>query len=263
MKRNKTLFIFTTFLLLTLLTSFYFPKYQGLMAYEDNSIGKGYNVKPGDSLFDISKMFGISVTDLKKANLLESDTIYPDQVLALPTSKTLKEILMGKGITNPGDRVAILVDKSDHTLTMLLDGQPLKTYHVELGDGGMDAKKVSGDHKTPEGTFYVSEKSVLSPADKFLGSRWMRLSYPNIEDAQRGLDTGLIDKGTYQEIITAFNQKKTPLQRTALGGGVGIHGGSVPEFGSNWTWGCVGLSNKDVEEIYDFIEIGTPVTIKR
>lgn len=219
MKRSKTLLIFSTFLLITLLISFYFPKQQGLMAKDNYS--------------------------------------------QIPTSKTLKDILVEKGITDPGDRLTILVDKSDHTLTVMLDGQPVKTYHAEFGDGGMDDKKVSGDHKTPEGTFYISEKSVLSPADKYLGSRWMRLSYPNIEDAQRGLDSGLIDKVTYQEIITAFNQKKTPPQRTALGGGVGIHGGSVPELGSNWTWGCVGLSNKDVEEIYDYIKIGTPVTIKR
>lgn len=160
-------------------------------------------------------------------------------------------------------RVTIFVDKSEQLLAIMLDGQPIKTYHAEFGDSGMGDKKISGDHKTPEGTFYVCEKSVLSPADEYLGSRWMRLSYPNIEDGRRGLKTGLIDKATYNEIVTAFNQKKAPPQRTALGGGVGIHGGSVPEFGGNWTWGCVGLSNKDAEEIYDYVSIGTPVIIQR
>ena len=215
MKRNRSLLLFTTFLLLTLLfSSLYSPKHQELMAYDE-------------------------------------------------TTQTLKAVFQGKGITDPGDRLTILINKSVNTLSVLLDGQPVKTYHVELGEGGSGAKKISGDHKTPEGTFYVSEKSVLSPADEFLGSRWMRLSYPNIEAARRGLDTGLIDKAAYQEIITAFKQKRTPPQRTALGGGIGIHGGSIPEFGSNWTWGCIGLSNKDVEDIYDFIKIGTPVTIIR
>jgi lipoprotein-anchoring transpeptidase ErfK/SrfK len=181
----------------------------------------------------------------------------------IPASRTLHELLLSKGITAPGNRITIFVDKSEQTLTIKLDGQPIKTYHAEFGDNGIGDKKIAGDHKTPEGTFYVSEKSVLSPADKYLGSRWMRLSYPNIEDGHWGLKTGLIDKATYAEIISAFNQKRTPPQRTPLGGGVGIHGGSVPEFGHNWTWGCVGLSNKDVEEIYDFVTIGTPVIIQR
>lgn len=180
-----------------------------------------------------------------------------------PASRTLHEILLSKGITAPRNRLTIFVDKSEQTLTIMLDGQPIKTYHAEFGDNGMGDKKISGDHKTPEGTFYVSQKSVLSPADKYLGSRWMRLSYPNIEDGWHGLKTGLIDKTTYTEIVSAFSQRKTPPQHTALGGGVGIHGGSVPKFGNNWTWGCVGLSNKDVEEIYDYVSIGTPVIIQR
>jgi lipoprotein-anchoring transpeptidase ErfK/SrfK len=170
----------------------------------------------------------------------------------IPASKTLNK-----------NSVTIFVDKSEQFLTIMLDGQPIKTYHAEFGDSGMGDKKISGDHKTPEGTFYVCEKSVLSPADEYLGSRWMRLSYPNIEDGRRGLKTGLINETTYNEIVSAINQKKTPPQRTALGGGIGIHGGSKPDFGDNWTWGCVGLSNKDAEEIYDYVSIGTPVIIQR
>jgi lipoprotein-anchoring transpeptidase ErfK/SrfK len=54
----------------------------------------------------------------------------------------------------------------------------------------------------------------------------------------------------------------TPPQRTALGGGVGIHGGSTPELGSDWTWGCVGLTNKDVEDFYNYVSNGTKVTIQ-
>jgi murein L,D-transpeptidase YafK len=262
MKRSKKV-ILTMFLITALLITGYFTKQKNLMAYDDFYIRKGYTVKSGDTLFLLSKLFGVSVPNIKNANVLTSNTIYPGEILAVPSSKTLKQILIQKNVYNPGDRISILVDKFDHILTVLLDGQAVKTYHVELGDSGLDDKKVSGDHKTPEGTFYISEMSVLSPADQYLGTRWMRLSYPNVEDARRGLRAGSIDSTTYNEIVTAFNLKKTPPQRTALGGGVGIHGGSTLESGNDWTWGCVGLSNKDVEDIYPNVNIGTQVIIKR
>jgi len=89
------------------------------------------------------------------------------------------------------------------------------------------------------------------------------LSYPNAEDARRGLQQGLVDWQTYREIIRALNNLEIPPQRTALGGGIGIHGGDVEAFGDNWTWGCIGLTNKDVEEIYEYVEVGTKVIIKK
>ena len=156
----------------------------------------------------------------------------------------------------------IVVDKSERTLSVVNHGKVIKSYHVELGDGGMGDKKISGDHKTPEGTFYITQKSVLSPPDYYLGSRWMRLSYPNAEDARRGLDSDLISKSSRDAIISAIQAKTTPPQNTKLGGGVGIHGGSVPSFGKDWTWGCVGLTNGDAEDLYKRVEVGTSVIVQ-
>ncbi len=44
-----------------------------------------YTVKPGDSLYRISKSFGMSIEVLKKVNGLEGDRIEPKQVLLIPT----------------------------------------------------------------------------------------------------------------------------------------------------------------------------------
>jgi hypothetical protein len=105
---------------------------------------------------------------------------------------------------------------------------------------------------------------VLSPADRFLGSRWLRVSYPNPEDARRGLAAGIIDQAAYQEIGQANNNREIPLQATALGGGIGIHGGSRTgdNQGDYWTWGCIGLTDSDVNEIYDYIPAGTELVIR-
>ncbi|ATW28380.1 hypothetical protein DCMF_05590 [Candidatus Formimonas warabiya] len=202
---------------------------------------------------------------------MQTDQVRPGQVLDIPkgsggqapasTGTSLAQILREK--PEAKSQLTILVDKSDHTLSILSGGVPLKSYHIELGDSGTGDKAVAGDHKTPEGTFYICEKSVLNPADPYLGSRWMRLSYPNIEDADRGLNQGLINQGTYDQIVTAFNSRQVPPQRTGLGGGVGIHGGSTPALGKDWTWGCVGLNNRDVEDFYDYVGVGTPVTIRK
>jgi LysM repeat protein len=47
--------------------------------------GEKYTVKPGDTLYGISKSFGVSLEALKKANGLEGNSIKPNQVLAIPT----------------------------------------------------------------------------------------------------------------------------------------------------------------------------------
>lgn len=227
-----------------------------------------YVIQPGDSLYKISKAYGITIDSLKTANSLSTDMIYAGKTLNIPITQAstqkmpLKTILGNRGLTASQLQIRLFVDKSDKLLIVYNNNTPLKAYHVELGDSGPGDKRISGDHKTPEGSFYITQKLVLNPADQYLGTRWMRLSYPNIEDAQRGLNTGLINKTTYNEIVSAINNGQTPPQNTALGGGVGIHGGSTPALGTNWTFGCVGLTNTDVQDFYDYVRVGTRVTIQ-
>ena len=227
-----------------------------------------YVIQPGDSLYKISKAYGITVAGLKAANGLSQDMIIAGKTLNIPITQAssqkmaLKDIIAGRGLAASQLQIRLFVDKSDKLLTVYNGSTPLKAYHVELGDSGPGDKKVSGDHKTPEGSFYITQRLVLSPADEYLGTRWMRLSYPNIEDAQRGLNSGLINKTTYNSIVDAINKGQTPPQNTALGGGVGIHGGSTSALGTNWTFGCAGLTNKDVQDFYDYVKVGTKVAIQ-
>jgi LysM repeat protein len=222
-----------------------------------------YVVRTGDSLFFIARFYGVTVAALKSANALQSDMLFPGQSLVIPVkTRPLRDICRERGITAPAKDIDIVVDKSDRTLSLFWRGAWLKTYRADLGDGGPGDKEVAGDHKTPGGVFIITQKLVLNPPDQYLGSRWMRLSYPNAKDAERGLQQGLIDRQTYNEVVAAMAAGRTPPQYTALGGGIGIHGGSVPEFGADWTWGCVGLTNKDVEDFYDYAGIGTRVIIQ-
>ncbi len=245
-----------------------------------------YTVRNGDSLYIIAQKYGITVTTLKQANKLKSDLINPGQVLTIPTgsgntmppvenkpvpeepplsntAKPLATILKENGVNDPWSQMSIAVNKSAHTLSLVAGNVWLKTYTIDIGDAGLGDKTVQGDHKTPEGTFYISEKSVLTPEDEFLGTRWLRLSYPNMEDAKRGLNQGIIAQATYNQIVKANQNKSIPPQYTPLGGGVGIHGGTKPELGDDWTWGCVGLRNNDVEEFFNYVTVGTKVVIRQ
>lgn len=251
------------------------PKTLGQLTTPSNTTSNEYTVVPGDSLYLIAKKNNLSIDQLRQANNLKSDMLTPGQKLLIPKSSTntsplvpstkpLTQLLKEKGISGNIPNLTILVDKSDHLLTLMSGSTPIKSYHVAFGDSGLGDKVKSGDHKTPEGTFYIAERSVLSPTDNYLGSRWMRVSYPNIEDAERGLRTGLIDQATHQQIVNAINNGQIPPQNTALGGGIGIHGASNNGInsGDSWTWGCIGLTNTDVNEIYDYIGVGTKLIIR-
>ncbi len=148
----------------------------------------------------------------------------------------------------------IVVIKSKRQLKLYSAGSLVRTYKVGLGLNPVDDKKRQGDRATPEGEFYIFTKNNKSAYYLSLG-----LSYPNVEDAERGLRDGLISRAQHDAIVKAIKRKETPTQYTALGGDIYIHGNGAS---SDWTWGCVALENEDIGELYDAVRVGTAVTIK-
>jgi|SRR5215213_7387299 len=154
----------------------------------------------------------------------------------------------------PIDKPRIVVYKSARKLEFYSGKTLLRTYRVGLGFSPVADKKREGDGATPEGEFYIFVKNNKSAYYLSLG-----LSYPNAEDADRGLREGLITKAQHTAILEAIRKKTAPPQYTKLGGLIYIHGHGS---GSDWTWGCVALENENIKELYDAVEVGTPVTIK-
>ena len=56
-----------------------------------------YTVKTGDTLSGISKSYGVSVEQLKKANRLEKDFLRPNQILVVPTRKETRQEIPSNG----------------------------------------------------------------------------------------------------------------------------------------------------------------------
>ena len=156
--------------------------------------------------------------------------------------------------TFPLERPRVVVHKAARSLE-LFDGERLmKVYPIALGTNPVDAKRKEGDGCTPEGSFVVCTRNERSRYHLFLG-----LSYPNAEDAERGLRVGQITRAQHDEIVAAVRAGKRPPWNTPLGGEVGIHGGGTE---SDWTVGCIALENGDIEELFLLLSLGDDVMIE-
>jgi murein L,D-transpeptidase YafK len=141
--------------------------------------------------------------------------------------------------TIKADRIE--VHKSERTMILLHDGKPLKTYEVALSTVPVGAKEREGDHKVPEGLYIVDTKNPHSQFHLAL-----HISYPNAADRQRARKLG-----------------------ARPGGNIEIHGlGS--KFGwvgalhrqTDWTDGCIAVTNSEIEEIWPLVPVGTTVEIR-
>jgi murein L,D-transpeptidase YafK len=151
------------------------------------------------------------------------------------------------------DNPKIFVIKSTRKL-YLFDGDHLvRSYSVSLGSEAVGQKNRAGDGRTPEGLFRICTKNALSPNHRFLG-----INYPDQSAIVRGASTGLVSEGEALAIVTALRENRCPPWTTALGGGLGFHGtGSALQE----TAGCIGLLDRDIEELFSVLRMGDPVEI--
>ena len=157
----------------------------------------------------------------------------------------------------------ILVVKSEKRLEVF-DGNGRTEGRYEIQKLGQEtgAKEMWGDRRTPEGVFYVCRKvGFHEKVRNMVGTRWMMISYPGVDDAERGLREGLISRWEYRKIRETLEKRETPPWGTKLGGLIGIHGLGI-YHNRPATRGCIALKNQDVEEFYpEVVEGMTEVEI--
>lgn len=129
---------------------------------------------------------------------------------------------------------ALVVFKEERTLRLLHGDRVLKKYQFELGFAPTGDKQIEGDGRTPEGAYLINRKNPRSRWHLSLG-----ISYPNRYDAAQAAALG-----------------QSP------GGDIFIHGTPERFEGQDdWTWGCIAVTNEEIEEIYAMVKVGTPIFI--
>ncbi len=163
----------------------------------------------------------------------------------------VSELHLGLGIDAVDARLQgpslIVVHKAKRHIQRFHKGVALKLDHdqpacwrVGLGPSPEGHKYRRGDGRTPEGWYRTSDK----PWSQFYGA--IAIHYPNARDAQAGRVQGRIPMREEREMRAALTKDKKPLQSTALGGEILIHGqGSL----TDWTLGCVAMDNADLDAL--------------
>lgn len=148
---------------------------------------------------------------------------------------------------------SIKIFKQRRILELYGDNKLIGRFKISIGRQNSGAKEREGDNKTPEGSYYVCYINANSKYRYFFG-----ISYPNVKDAQNGMDKNIIDEITYNKIKMAIDDGRTPPWHTPLGGEIGIHGGGTQ---SDWTYGCIAMSDKDIDIVKEYIKLKTSVDI--
>lgn len=143
----------------------------------------------------------------------------------------------------------VVIRKACRTLDVYRYGERIASFPAVFGLGGGDPKRYEGDLRTPEGLYSIIETRPHSRWGHFF-----LLDYPNSGDQYH-----------YQ---AALNGGEIPLRDGSypgMGGAVGIHGTDKPDLnrrGVDWTWGCISLSNPDMDQLASLVSVGTPVLIE-
>ncbi len=157
----------------------------------------------------------------------------------------------------------IRISKGKQTLYAYRGEKLVKEIPVDLGHNAFADKVRQGsrrskdDWRTPEGVFFIANKNPRSTFYKAFV-----LNYPTAEDGKRGLQQGLITKAQYASIVRAEEESVMPPMNTALGGWIEIHGKGTGAR-SNWTQGCVAVRDAHIDELWNWIPVGTPVLIEQ
>lgn len=175
-------------------------------------------------------------------------------------------ILLSFSLLSPfvsGNTYELEISKTEQQLIVRNDTQIIKTYRIASGKGGAGTKRRLGDNKTPVGSYKIVDFKQDSKFHYF-----MQIDYPNLLDAWHGYKDKLISAKDFKQIASAYKNKKIPPQHTALGGYIGIHGiGDVTREKlkihelHNWTEGCIALKNNEINELRQYVSIGTRVLI--
>jgi murein L,D-transpeptidase YafK len=193
---------------------------------------------------NLTRVFQIGI--LASAVVLVSFAPLPKKKrVAKKPAKQQAKIIVKDSVRNP---YYIIVDKSEYELYVYDDEGWYATYPIVFGSKDLSDKMRSGDKRTPDGNFKVILKKIHN--------KWgpeLLLDYPN------------------QTSVQKFNERKAKgliPKNAKIGDGIAIHATRPQEEWTidnfyNWTDGCVSVKYTEMKDLYSYIPVGTPVTIRQ
>jgi hypothetical protein len=181
-----------------------------------------------------------------------------DASAALPDTSMATGYVPRSAISN----VWLRADKQVGRLYLYRGSEQVRVFEADFGYNAFSDKKQQGSlrlrdqWRTPEGTFYIVHKNRNSQFHRALV-----LNYPTVEDAERGRKRGMISPAEARAIREAQAHLRMPPMNTALGGWIEIHGEGTGGA-TNWTHGCIALTNAEINDLWWWVQKGTPVRIE-
>lgn len=144
-------------------------------------------------------------------------------------------------VVQGGPASKVLIEKGRRALTLLSQDKVLKTYKIALGGNPKGPKERQGDNKTPEGAYIIDSRNRDSAYHLSL-----HISYPNEKDRKRARELGVSPGGN--------------IMIHGLKNGFSWIGDLHTE--SDWTKGCIAVTDEEIEEIAALVPNGTAVEIR-
>jgi murein L,D-transpeptidase YafK len=134
----------------------------------------------------------------------------------------------------------VVLYKEERLLQLKRNGHVIRSFHVALGLEPKGHKRAEGDGRTPEGVYTLDWRNANS---QFYRS--IHVSYPRRQDQE-----------------TAKRWGSSP------GGMIMIHGlpngrgeNELDHPRSDWTNGCIAVTNEEMDEVWSLVEDGTTIII--
>jgi murein L,D-transpeptidase YafK len=134
----------------------------------------------------------------------------------------------------------VVVRKAARRLELMRGNEVLGSYHISLGLVPTGQKVKAGDFRTPEGRYLLTRRNARS--DYFLS---IQVSYPGPDDVKRAKKNGWDPGGSIMIHGLPNRLKRDPDYYS----------------GSDWTDGCIAVSNSDMVEIWLLTHDDTPIDI--
>jgi murein L,D-transpeptidase YafK len=134
----------------------------------------------------------------------------------------------------------VIVKKSERVLLLMKADRVLRSMEIVLGLAPKGHKFTEGDFRTPEGSYVLTERN---PASDFFLS--INISYPSARDMREAQLSGLSPGGQ----IMIHGQPNDPR-----------HSDEYYQL-TDWTDGCIAVSNSDMVDIWLMTNPDTQIQI--